>query len=1255
ITKDNRTVILSIKPYDPKKLNRGFRIFEDKDGVYVIPSDVNIKKVDLSLFNIKYLIEEKYYNLTTMPLIINVDKEKLIEAQNFIQSIIKEKKAGKIEKHYKIVPSSSIKLLHGKTFYDLLSNEKIKKIWLDHKVKVSLHESVPLIGAPDVWNLGYNGSGIKIAILDTGIDSNHQDFYFMSGASKIIDQIDFTDDYNPYDFNGHGTHVASTAAGTGIASGGFYTGVAPGALLMNVKVLNRYGWGSWSWIISGIEYAAYYGPDKVINSGDEADILSLSLGGGPTDGTDPPSLACDAAVDNGKIVVVAAGNEYDYFWITTPGAARKVITVGASDKYDNIAWFSSRGPTIDFRLKPDLVAPGVAIIAARAGTTNGYISYSGTSMSTPHVSGAAALIKQAMPNLDPTEMKYLLISTSKNIGYDVYTQGGGRLNVIAALKTNLTVAPATVSLGKVLRGIYSFDLAFYNIGNNAIDILLTPKLHRIWYLDEWSSSISLNVTALSIPAGESRGVRVTVNTTNLPTGYYSGILNTNYVVDSSNIHAIFGFSLPPNRLDITFYGLDGNTPIADRLVGVLNNDTREWIYTYTNSEGRATLYVSEGTCYIIGWDWGRNMYTDAYAIRVEQITGDMNITLSLQEAHRISYSPPVSNQIIAWLSNAIHHRFLYLGSSWYYPSTTDIYITSTDLIFSSYYQHYDKQYINVPDPSVLLSPELYSTLFVNKSITGNKIVSFSTSQLAKVEKDYRVALTPLISARIFRDVSCYLPRYWHGWSQGLDWTITSPKKLVEYLGWEIPSNSYLYYWVHYGKIEDQPNIITPYFNFYGLEYGYETSKSYSIASNSHPLVPNIYVDVWSYDSGNIADLYLWTDVFCNLQPNLEEYLYSDYGRFIIKRNGTQIYDSDWFYDIEGIELNIDLPAKIEIELYGDSEMYLSTSALTKLEFEVPINGSKWIYSPISLKIDGLDLNNTHPGGHITGYFFSYYYDIQNPSIEYSLDDGNTWNTAEWSQISPNNVGFVIKNVENSFVSLRVNATINNIKTSYTVIRGFYVGEMITLADFPVPFILPDGALNTMMVVGASDPRGPCDPAHTISVEGGMYIAFALGTKARGDVPEIWLDWQITNYNSTHVIRIFRGGNIITLGGPTVNLISWYYHSLTYRGIQRLAAYMASDAQGMFIYSPTTGNVYRMVNDYGQGLPVTDYAMIVLHYDHIDDRYLLLIAGLSGYSSSEAAKWLSSFPTMSGKAIILRMIDNEGDGIIDTIEIAEIVP
>ncbi|MEM2529339.1 MAG: S8 family serine peptidase, partial [Ignisphaera sp.] len=935
IIEDNKTtrvVILGVRPYDPRKLNRSFKTIEDKDGVYVIPDDVNLQKADRNLFNIKYLIEEQYYNMSKTPVIISLNPTKKIEAQSFIDSVLGKEEPGKVAKSYKMVPASSAALAQGKTFYDLQFSEYVTKIWLDRKVKASLYQSVPLIGAPNVWSLGYNGSGVKIAILDTGIDPYHAHFYFENGTSKIIAQVDFTDENDPYDYAGHGTHVASIAAGTEltaslfsysreylpnewfetgtpmgwhaddgswaydlpfpfpfygvyydriyVSSNGLITflgpdyswgnsfdrlatklaiapawddwrtdrragddiyiqeeddhiiirwrvvayydnnieanfgailcfngtikfiygsnngavsatvgvsngagdivaedlenlnyidtrvftyiylgdvllkGVAPGALLMNVKVLNRHGEGYDSWIISGIEYAAYYGPNGVPNDGDEADILNLSIGGYITDGTDPLSLACDAAMDAGKVVVVAAGNDGYYGSINAPGAARKVITVGASSKFDTIATFSSRGPTIDYRVKPDLVAPGVVILAALAGSGDGYIGFSGTSMATPHVSGAAALIKQARPSLSSTMIKNLLISTSVDLGYDVYTQGGGRLNALAAVETSLFASPATISLGRIPRGTYSFDVAFINTGSDSIDISLTPSLFRLWLWDEWSSSVSLNVTSLSIPAGDSRGVKVTVDTRNLPIGIYSGVLNTNYAVDGATIHAIFGFTYF-SYLHITFYGLDGNTPIPNRLVGVLNNSTGEWTYTYTDSKGEARFYIPDGTYYIIGWDWGRNMYADAYAIRVEQVTGDMDITLSLQGAHKISYSPTVPNQVIAGLTNEIwHYTFPPWSSSlsdiWYYPSRTDIYISSTDLYFASYYQHYDRSYMNIADPSVLLTPELYSILFVNKSITQSKTLNFTSSQLAKIEKDYRTALTPGVSAYISR-------------------------------------------------------------------------------------------------------------------------------------------------------------------------------------------------------------------------------------------------------------------------------------------------------------------------------------------------------------------------------------------------------------------------------------------------------------------------------------------------------------------------
>jgi len=144
-------------------------------------------------------------------------------------------------------------------FKEVLESSNVEKVWLDKKVYAKLNVSVPLIGAPSAWNLGYNGSRVKIAILDTGIDPTHPDFKFPNGTSKIILQQSFVDynedgipDEDTYDYFGHGTHVASTAAGTGLASNGKFKGVAPGASLIVGKVLCNDGWGYDSWIISAL-------------------------------------------------------------------------------------------------------------------------------------------------------------------------------------------------------------------------------------------------------------------------------------------------------------------------------------------------------------------------------------------------------------------------------------------------------------------------------------------------------------------------------------------------------------------------------------------------------------------------------------------------------------------------------------------------------------------------------------------------------------------------------------------------------------------------------------------------------------------------------------------------------------------------------------------------------------------------------------------------------------------------------------------
>ncbi|MFE7762072.1 S8 family peptidase [Streptomyces sp. NPDC057438] len=321
----------------------------------------------------------------------------------------------------------------------------VAHIWLDGVRKVSLDRSVAQIGAPKVWKAGFDGKGVTIAVLDTGIDTTHPDLKGRVKAAKNFSASpDTTDRY------GHGTHVASIAAGTGARSKGKYRGVAPRADLLNGKVLSDEGYGDDSGIVAGMDWAAAQG----------ADVVNLSLGGGDTPETDPMEAQIDKlSAEKGILFVVAAGNEGDWGagTVGSPGSAAAALTVGAVDDRDRLASFSSRGPAKDGRIKPDVTAPGVAITAAAAPGSvierevgqkpKGYLTISGTSMATPHVAGAAALLKQRHPKWTYAELKAALFASAKGGPYTPFEQGSGRIRVDRAVKQKIVAKPVSVDFG----------------------------------------------------------------------------------------------------------------------------------------------------------------------------------------------------------------------------------------------------------------------------------------------------------------------------------------------------------------------------------------------------------------------------------------------------------------------------------------------------------------------------------------------------------------------------------------------------------------------------------------------------------------------------------------------------------------------------------------------------------------------------------------------------------------------------------------
>lgn len=315
----------------------------------------------------------------------------------------------------------------------------IKKIHYDRKVTTLLDTATPSINSNQLQENDLTGKDVTIAVIDTGIYP-HGDL-----EGRITGFKDFVGNQtNPYDDNGHGTHCAGDAAGNGAASGGEYKGPAPDANLVGVKVLDKSGAGSLSTVIDGIEWCIQNRSAHNIN------VLSLSLGADATESAedDPVVRAVDAAWENGMVVCVAAGNSGpEEQTIGSPGISPKVITVGAADDNnttdrsdDTVADFSSRGPTIDGLVKPDLLTPGVNIISLRARNSfldktnkaarvgSDYISLSGTSMATPICAGVVAQLLQSDPDLTPDEVKQKLMEASEDLGQPPNTQGSGYLN-----------------------------------------------------------------------------------------------------------------------------------------------------------------------------------------------------------------------------------------------------------------------------------------------------------------------------------------------------------------------------------------------------------------------------------------------------------------------------------------------------------------------------------------------------------------------------------------------------------------------------------------------------------------------------------------------------------------------------------------------------------------------------------------------------------------------------------------------------------
>lgn len=568
--------------------------------------------------------------------------------------------AGTVSHTLKTLNADAVQTPQGDTpeLWDAVTNGDktaagIAHVWLDGVRKASLDKSVPQIGAPKAWSAGYDGKGVKIAVLDTGVDGTHADL-----KGQVVDAKNFSAAPDTTDKVGHGTHVAAIAAGTGAKSGGKYKGVAPGAKILNGKVLDDAGFGNDSEIVAGMEWAAAQG----------ADVINMSLGGLDTPAIDPMEAAVNKlSEEKGVLFAIAAGNEGDFGEQTvgSPGSAAAALTVGAVDDKDKLADFSSRGPGMDGALKPDVTAPGVDITAASAPGNliaqdvgekpAGYMTISGTSMATPHVAGAAAILKQQHPEWKYPELKGALTGSTKGGTYTPFQQGSGRIQVDKAVKQTVIAEPVSVSFG-IQQWPHTDDkpvtkqLTYRNLGTKDVTLKLASTATDPKGQAAPAGFFKLGATSVTVPAGGKASVPFTVNTKlggTLDGAYSSYVTATG---GGQTVRTAAAVQREVESYDVTLKVLNRDGRPAKNysadLSGIAGLGEGKWVMPY-DADGTVTTrlpkgtYVLNGSVYV-GDDPEEFAGVDWLAQPKLNVTKNTTVTLDARKAKKVDITVPAT-------------------------------------------------------------------------------------------------------------------------------------------------------------------------------------------------------------------------------------------------------------------------------------------------------------------------------------------------------------------------------------------------------------------------------------------------------------------------------------------------------------------------------------------------------------------------------------------------------------------------------------
>ncbi|MEU4240778.1 S8 family serine peptidase [Actinoplanes sp. NPDC026619] len=907
----------------------------------------------------------------------------------------------------------------------------VQRVWLDGQRKISLDHSVPQIGAPTAWQAGFDGTGVTVAILDTGIDATHPDL-----AGKIAGVENFTTMPTADDEVGHGTHVASIIAGSGAASNGRYQGVAPGAKLLIGKVCET-EYCDDSAILAGMAWAAEHAP-----------VVNMSLGGGDTPDIDPLEQAVnDLTAQFNTLFVIASGNAGPNS-AGSPSTADAALAVGAVDREDQLADFSSTGPrTGDHAVKPDITAPGVDIVAAKAAhgfigdpaPVDGYVSLSGTSMATPHVAGAAAILTQEHPDWGSKLRKNTLMGSAEQIdGFGAFQQGAGRVDVAREITQTVTADEGSLSFGLAIwphgdDQPVTKTVTYRNSGTAAVDLTLALT----------GAPFTVATTHLSVPAGGTASTTVTADTsvTSLPDGALGGYL-TATAAGGVQVSTPLGVDreVESYNLTVNTTNPDG-TPSLDHYAGLFNLDTFQSFDIY-QAQGSETVRIPKGRYGAFAWINNAEAETTAMLTISELVVAkDQTVTFDGRNAKPLNVTPPQANAgtTLAAVSadwttpefgigaTALGLTLASLSAGPATPATSDIFLASVNGSFAD--PGADGTFRNSPwttDLAYFQPGKMFSGLTKKPKLRD----------LATIKSDYAVAATGAEGAK--GNFAQYSENS-GGWSVILPFSL--PFHRTEYLNTDAQwSGDFMQQVPAVG--DDYPELISEQLS---ARTPFRAGHTYHQAWNTAVFGPNVTQPLWEGDwvvrQGD--HLYAYPALFGDGAGH-PGFSTTDTQTAALFKGDTKLGDGNEF----------DLPAasatyRLEVAATRGAPHLLSTSVSAAWTFKsghAPEEGYQRLPLSTVRFSPKLDSNNAaaagrrfeipvtveHQPGSTAGT-------ARSVKVDVSYDDGKTWQHASVRGDGDHRVATVNHPRSSGFASLRVSATDSKGNAvTQTVIRAYAV-------------------------------------------------------------------------------------------------------------------------------------------------------------------------------------------------------------------------